>query len=260
MTARSRHRGHRIEWEGHKWVFTDYGYPAMRLYGKERPCTRCDNISRGPDFCLGRMPSVRQACCGHGHPEDAYFTFHNGVEVRGEEAVRLQECWKHFRITPHDVIEMYLRVLDVEGTYRLCQMCNIGVVTVPELVRIIDTLRRNSLDIAPFCDILEVYSNPNPETPMNTKAITNIQRQADILSDGHQEVVDQAVSATEAIAAMDDRIQKSKEAGNWMGGKVCSSLVSTQLDELQEQLRAQAARALRACAEIEQIQASLKIG
>ena len=94
---------------------------------------------------------------------------------------------------------------------------------------------------------------------MNTKAITNIQRQADILSDGHQEVVDQAVKATEAVAAMDDRIQKSKGAENWARGKVCSNHVSTQLNGLKDQLRAQAARARRVCDEVEQIQQSLRI-
>ena len=94
---------------------------------------------------------------------------------------------------------------------------------------------------------------------MNTKAITNIQRQMDILSDGHREVVDQAVSATEAIAAMDNRVEKSKENGHWDPGKMCSSQVSDQLNTLKDQLRAQAARALRVYSEIEQIQAGLKI-
>ena len=261
MTARSRHRGHRIEWVGHKWVFTDWSDNTVNRCGRERPCTACGKRSRerGPDTCLGMISQVRQACCGHGHPEDAYFIFHNGVELRGADAVRLQECWIHNNVTPHDVIEVYLAVRNVEIAYRLCQMGNIGVFKLAEVLRIIDNLRRNSLDIAPFCDILEVYSNPNPETNMNTKAITNIQRQMDILSDGHQEVVDQAVSATGAIVAMDDRVEQSKESGNWSPGKMCSSRVSTQLNTLKDQLRAQAARALRACAEIEQIQLTLKI-
>jgi hypothetical protein len=163
MTARSKHRGHVIEWTGHKWVYTDWSDTTLLQYGKERPCTACGKRSRerGPDTCLGMMSSVRQACCGHGHPEDAYFIFHNGVGVRGADAVRLRSCWLETPVAPSDVIELYLLVLDVESTYRLCQMCNIGVVTVPEVVEIAETFRQNSLDIAPFCDILEVYRKRN---------------------------------------------------------------------------------------------------
>lgn len=119
MTARSRHRGHGIKWVGHKWVFTDWS-----------------------DTCLGMLPSVRQACCGHGHPEDAYFIFHDGVEMRGADAVRLQECWKHFRVSPHDVIEMYLRTLDVEETYRVCSVCIAAGVTLPDVLKVLDTFCR----------------------------------------------------------------------------------------------------------------------
>ena len=139
MTARSRHRGHRIEWAGHKWLYTDWSDTTRYQYGRERPCTRCDNQSDGPDYCLGKLPCVRQACCGRGHPEDAYFIFHNGVEVRGADAVRLRECWIHNCVTPRDAIEIYLRLLNVESTYWLCQMCNIGVIP-DEVFKVIDTV------------------------------------------------------------------------------------------------------------------------
>ena len=261
MTARSRHRGHRIEWMGHKWVYTDRNDTTK--HGRERPCADCGKWSVGPDACLSKLPSVRQACCGHGRPEDVYFIFWNGMEVRGEEAIRLQECWQHRGISPSDVIEVYLRVRDVESTYQLCQMCNIGVVTVQELIKVIDTVCGNSLDIDPFCDILEVYSerNTNRETHMglNTKAITGIQRQTDILSDGHQEVVDQAVSATEAIIALDDRMEKSKESGSGAGISMLTTQVHSRLETLQDQLQAQADRALRVRAEIERIKISMVI-
>jgi len=105
---------------------------------------------------------VRQACCGHGRPEDAYFIFDNGVEVRGADAVRLRECWSFGHATPGDVIELYLLVLDVEKTYRLCQMCNIGVVTVADVLKIVDTFCRKALDFGPVCDILEVDIERKP--------------------------------------------------------------------------------------------------
>lgn len=37
----------------------------------------------GPDPCLGQLPGVRGACCGHGRREHSYITFENGVTVRG---------------------------------------------------------------------------------------------------------------------------------------------------------------------------------
>lgn len=79
-----------------------------------------------PDFCLGKLPYVRQACCGHGCPEEAYFIFQNGVEVRGADAVRLRECWTQTCVASSIAIAVYLLVLDVERTYRLCLLCGLG--------------------------------------------------------------------------------------------------------------------------------------
>ena len=161
MTARTRHRGHPIHWTGHKWVYTHWDDTTMLQHGRERPCTACGNRSEegGPDYCLGELPAVKAACCGHGFPEEAYFVFVNGQELRGPEAVRLQECWIHNCVTPNMVIGVYLRVLDVETTYRLCQMRNTGAVTRIELIEIanvIRTSRRKSFDTAALCDILGV--------------------------------------------------------------------------------------------------------
>ena len=88
---------------------------------------------------------------------------------------------------------------------------------------------------------------------MNTKAITNIQRQSDILSDGHQAVVDQAVVTTGAIIALDAR----QEDGG--GVSMYTRLVHQHLDALKEQLKAQAARTYRVCAEIDQVKKNLQI-
>lgn len=44
----------------------------------------------GYDACLGRLPGVVAACCGHG-VDDGYILFENGVNIRG-----------HFNITPQD--------------------------------------------------------------------------------------------------------------------------------------------------------------
>jgi trans-aconitate methyltransferase len=94
---------------------------------------------------------------------------------------------------------------------------------------------------------------------MNTKAITNIQRQADILSDGHQEVVDQAVTATAAIAHLDERMEEIAQGGSSAGLRILPRHARQQLGILQDQLRAQGARAVRVCDEIEQVKKNLQI-
>jgi len=35
------------------------------------------------DPCLGLLPGVKAACCGHGCREDAYIIFENGVKITG---------------------------------------------------------------------------------------------------------------------------------------------------------------------------------
>ena len=37
----------------------------------------------GVDPCMGRLPGVVNACCGHGEPAQAYIEFENGVSVAG---------------------------------------------------------------------------------------------------------------------------------------------------------------------------------
>lgn len=34
-----------------------------------------------PDPCLGTLPGVRYACCGHGEPEGGYIMFENGTTI-----------------------------------------------------------------------------------------------------------------------------------------------------------------------------------
>jgi hypothetical protein len=77
--ARGRSRGHAIVTsDGTTWVYEDDGAP----YVDARPCAACGlkplgidpttNGLGGPDGCLGYLPGVDFACCGHGIPEDEY--------------------------------------------------------------------------------------------------------------------------------------------------------------------------------------------
>lgn len=48
-----------------------------------RKCHRDYAPSREPDPCLGMLPGVVEACCGHGNDAKAYVMFENGVLFRG---------------------------------------------------------------------------------------------------------------------------------------------------------------------------------
>ena len=50
-----------------------------------RPCTRCGKLPDecGRDACLGDLPGVQAACCGHG-VEDPYILTTSGYEIRAE--------------------------------------------------------------------------------------------------------------------------------------------------------------------------------
>ncbi|MCU1617363.1 MAG: hypothetical protein JWO98_4903 [Frankiales bacterium] len=65
-------RGHRaVTYNGCDWVYLDDGTTA----DADRPCVKC-GISAGgkgrPDACLGWLPGVDFACCGHGVPGQEY--------------------------------------------------------------------------------------------------------------------------------------------------------------------------------------------
>ena len=63
MTATGHMRGHRVHWDGTTWRYDD-GTEATT----ERPCVSCGATAApdGPDPCLGVLPGVSSACCGHG--------------------------------------------------------------------------------------------------------------------------------------------------------------------------------------------------
>lgn len=59
----SYQRGHKIIFQ-HKWIYDDTKEPIT----KERSCKRCGKMptKEGYDACLGYIPGVKSACCGHG--------------------------------------------------------------------------------------------------------------------------------------------------------------------------------------------------
>ena len=65
-----------------------HGRLPPRPHGRDpltvgKPCGKCGKLlpESGPDPCLGMLPGVRFACCGHGK-ERGYIMFANGLTVR----------------------------------------------------------------------------------------------------------------------------------------------------------------------------------
>lgn len=84
MTARGFLRGHPIIHQEGRWVFEATGIVTTGAW-QYMPCGLCGRFPtpEGHDPCLGTLPGVRNACCGHGQPEQAYIQFENGIVVRG---------------------------------------------------------------------------------------------------------------------------------------------------------------------------------
>jgi hypothetical protein len=69
-----------------KYVFADTGED---VHTTVRPCPKCGKLPNpdGTDPCLGLLPGVQYACCGHGVKEP-YILTQDGQHLRGEAAVR----------------------------------------------------------------------------------------------------------------------------------------------------------------------------
>jgi hypothetical protein len=66
-------RGHTVYTDdGVNWFYEDTNEP----YITDRPCKKCGLLAANdePDPCLGLLPGVKFACCGHGGEGYIYFT------------------------------------------------------------------------------------------------------------------------------------------------------------------------------------------
>jgi len=87
--TRSFFRGHPVVHKDGQWHYEDTMEPAG-FGGEVRPCKKCGKVFEGSndgkaDPCLGELPGVDNACCGHGEKSHAYIRFTNGVTVIGFE-------------------------------------------------------------------------------------------------------------------------------------------------------------------------------
>lgn len=78
---RSNTYGYQIEFKNNKWVYSDTNESATKI----RECKHCGKLptNEGYDGCLGYLPDVAHACCGHGI-DKPYVKFNDG-EVRWYE-------------------------------------------------------------------------------------------------------------------------------------------------------------------------------
>ena len=83
MMVSSKWRGHDIDHRSNEWHYSDTGQPVTDNPG--RACGHCNLPNRDDecDPCIGFLPGVQNACCGHGQSSESYIQFENGVIVRG---------------------------------------------------------------------------------------------------------------------------------------------------------------------------------
>jgi len=93
--SKTSFRGHEIEYKNGEYVFSDTNDSVSTTW-EERPCGSCGERStwEGHDGCMGTLPSVMNACCGHGNINEAYVQFNDGAIVRGSVAEEVTEILK----------------------------------------------------------------------------------------------------------------------------------------------------------------------
>ncbi len=76
-----------MAFDGEHWRYVRDG--DLVATDPDRPCGHCGkpNTADGCDGCLGLLPGVRNACCGHGDTSSAYIQLTDGHELRGLHAI-----------------------------------------------------------------------------------------------------------------------------------------------------------------------------
>jgi len=89
LSVYNKHRGHSAYFceDQLEWVYEEDQEPIQTE--PQKPCVLCGKSFEfgTPDVCLGYLPGVRNACCGHGDKENAYVQFENGLVIRGFDVI-----------------------------------------------------------------------------------------------------------------------------------------------------------------------------
>lgn len=89
--------GNKIIWDDKDAVFK-YKDGTSTTKEKIKPCPVCgEHQIDGCDPCLGKLPGVISACCGHG-VKPGYVIFENGIKIKGtfkvsKETLPLKGQW-----------------------------------------------------------------------------------------------------------------------------------------------------------------------
>jgi len=95
MGAASYYRGHKIEYINNEWVYSDT--KKLVSEDKTRACGKCANneTKEGHDACLGELPGLMNACCGHG-ADEPYIQFLDKTCIRGNDAKIIIDVLKKY--------------------------------------------------------------------------------------------------------------------------------------------------------------------
>ena len=79
-TNRGQVNGAPVVFKDGEWVYAET--QGKVTAGEPQPCPYCGKKPglSGEDGCLGRLPGVKAACCGHG--KEGYILFENGIQIR----------------------------------------------------------------------------------------------------------------------------------------------------------------------------------
>lgn len=80
--------GYEIQYINNQWIYSD----TKELIDKPRLCKYCGKYptKEGYDGCLGYLPNVYSACCGH-NIEKPYVVFNNGIHMEFNDMKQLKE-------------------------------------------------------------------------------------------------------------------------------------------------------------------------
>lgn len=86
--VKSKWRGHNILFYNEAWYYTEDN--VLVSEDPKRKCKYCGLDNRPDDDhdpCLGELPGVRNACCGHGNINEAYIEFSDRTIIRGKDTI-----------------------------------------------------------------------------------------------------------------------------------------------------------------------------
>ena len=98
-------RGHDVEVVDEMYVFSDT--KELVIESPRRSCNNCnkERTEEGHDACLGALPLVSNACCGHGVISETYIQFFNFICIRGQFAKIIIRILK--AITRHKPMKIF---------------------------------------------------------------------------------------------------------------------------------------------------------